>query len=406
MLRATSTSNFRPLPQQPYQCLVESEPEPEPEPAMFIAPARSKSKIFQSVTSAQAQNSQTSYIYQAGNANKYHNQYYNGGKIIGLPRGIRYAPILETKMEKPKNPSNRTHQKQRQPFLKFPEVPYEISNALFSEQQQQQSLHNIASRNQPHIRSPVLTHSPRMSASVRSNNSDLDTEALSFFSSPLPDAGREWSSLASSTNSSIVTDAEASNKAQKNQKMRVPVKRKPVSDPSTSAATASCQIMFSPEDYGTELPLTPTSPLLSTEETDRLDESTYAPQPVFLKVCTRTPLPTTAAELIEPGLSQYSGEGQWNLTSECKNKNSNKPLVGDTADSAYTCSTAPLVTSKTTVSVSTTGDSSRRNSTVRRKPRLPPKVPIGMSPEEFIATEFSVYEKTDEDDGLRYINPV
>lgn len=411
MLSATSTSNFRPLPQQPYQRVVEPEPEPEPEPAMFIAPARSKSNIFQPVTSAQMQHSQSSYIYHTGNdndcgKNKYNHRYYNGGKIIGLPKGIRYAPVLETKMEKTKNSPNRTHQQQRQPFLKFPEVPYEITNALFSEQRQQQSLHNVAPRNQPHIRSPVLTHSPRMSGSIRSNNSDLDTDALSFFSSPLPDAGRECSSLASSTNSSIVTDAEAGDKAKKNKKMRIPVKRKPVSDPSTSAATASGQIMFSPEDYGTESPLTPTSPLLSTEETDRLDESTYAPQPVFLKVSTRTPLPTTAAELIEPGLSQYSGEGQWNLTSDHKNKDSSKPLVGNTADSAYTCSTAPLVTSKTTISVSTTGDSNRRNSTVRRKPRLPPKVPIGMSPEEFIATEFSVYEKADEDDGLRYINPV
>ncbi|KAF5094446.1 hypothetical protein D0Z00_003528 [Geotrichum galactomycetum] len=172
--------------------------------------------------------------------------------------------------------------------------------------------------------------------------------------------------------------------------------------------------MYSPEDYGTNSPLTPTSPVLSPEEANRLDESTYAPQPVFINVPTRAPLPKTAAELVDPGLSGYAGEGQWNLTHDLNREDSSTNLPRGSTTLQVTTETANATgaTGAAAVAAAPTanvaeGNAARHNSTVRRKPRLPPKIPMGMSPEEFIATEYATYDKLDEDDdGLRYINPV
>ena len=394
-----STLNSRPLPQQPYQQVVKSEPEPEPEPepSMFVAPPRTKHNITHSKASHQAQFHQNYYIQHS---------HYANGKLGGLPTGIRYAPMVEPKpTRKKKSPHSVQHQ---QPFLTFPEVPYKTNGDLFSDQQQQQNpLHNVAARDQSQVRSPVQMQSPRLAGSFRSGgNSDLDPAVGSFFSNPLPESGSEWVTPRGSNNSTDISTG-AGNVANKKLKKPITIKRKPVSDPATSAATATSQIVYSPEDYGTISPLTPGSPVILREEANRLDESTYAPQPVFINVPTRAPLPKTAAELVDPGLSGYAGEGQWNLMHDPNQEHPSTTPPGSSATPRVTIE-APVAVAASTPTPSVTGGSAaRRSSTVRRKPRVPPKIPMGMSPEEFIATEYAAYDKLEEeDDGLRYINPV
>lgn len=157
---------------------------------------------------------------------------------------------------------------------------------------------------------------------------------------------------------------------------------------------------------------------------DTLHESTYAPQPVF--VTPAKPLPQAPGDLVDPGVGRYLGEGQWDLTNELnagycedvydgviKNQFSRQYNNANPKNNLrYNKPRLSLPEPPSRVDInggfSSTNQHAHplatRKESVRRKPRVPPKIPVGMTCEEFIATEYSYY--SDEDDGIRYINAI
>ncbi|KAA8916383.1 hypothetical protein TRICI_001458 [Trichomonascus ciferrii] len=90
-----------------------------------------------------------------------------------------------------------------------------------------------------------------------------------------------------------------------------------------------------------------------------LDVNTYAPEPVRRRT---PPQPTTHA--IDPGLAGYNGEGQWDIS---------RKINDGYGDSIF--------------------NRVIRNNVNQQKPELPPKIPIGMSRDEYLAAEQQYQEQ-------------
>lgn len=187
-----------------------------------------------------------------------------------------------------------------------------------------------------------------------------------------------------------------------------PVRRKPISSgpggksprasparkpASTSAGSGPCDdgesqhpmTVFSPDDYYVSKPPDDADGGAGTPGADELDEATYAPQPVFLSKLPKPTIPRQPGDLIDPGLGHYQGEGQWDLSEELNGRYLSEMAVAETPQPQ----SAP-------------GHVRQQQ---RRKPRVPPKIPVGMTREEYIASEYSYYGGgTEPDDGIRYIN--
>lgn len=90
-----------------------------------------------------------------------------------------------------------------------------------------------------------------------------------------------------------------------------------------------------------------------------LDVNTYAPEPVRRRT---PPQPTTHA--IDPGLAGYNGEGQWDIS---------RKINDGYGDSIF--------------------NRVIRNNVHQQKPELPPKIPMGMSRDEYLAAEQQYQEQ-------------
>ncbi|CAN6659614.1 hypothetical protein TRVA0_031S01552 [Trichomonascus vanleenenianus] len=131
------------------------------------------------------------------------------------------------------------------------------------------------------------------------------------------------------------------------------------------------EMPFSPDDYGKMSPTKPlrtpgASVMIGSQQTvlvpppppqknmlsdDILDVSTYAPEPVLKK----KDLPQIPGR-VEPGISGYAGEGQWDLT---------RKINDGFGDSLF--------------------NRALNQQMLKGKPHLPPKIPLGMTREEYVA---------------------
>lgn len=126
-------------------------------------------------------------------------------------------------------------------------------------------------------------------------------------------------------------------------------------------------IPFSPDSYSkpsTQHPTTHTDNPNGLGGDDILDVSTYAPEPA--RGATRR-LPTVPNGQVDPGQTGYKGEGQWDIS--------------DQLNAKYSDSVFHAVTQKKKVARPPPPQN------MYRKPQLPPKIPLGMTRDEYYVAE-------------------
>lgn len=224
------------------------------------------------------------------------------------------------------------------------------------------------------------------------------TPLLGSTTNGLPEPGTYPASLQSPTAATTPETSPA----------RKPVKRKPIRKPvppafessgreSSKGDSGESPLIFSPDSYVSKVP----SPRAKQvpQRPDDLNEDTFAPEPVFMAPA--KPLPRVPGDLIDPGMGGYLGEGQWDLTEQLNEGYSVDMCNGVIQQQQQQQLQAAAATTDWTVTAG--ADAMAKNGSVRRKPRVPPKIPVGMTREEFIASEYGQNSDA-EDDGLYFRN--